>query len=60
MENDAPKHKILYVITQGEWGGAQRYVFDLATNLPPEFEVTVAVGEPKGKRDLQNKLTMNK
>ncbi len=50
------KKKILYIITQGEWGGAQRYVFDLATNLPPEFEVTVAVGEPGGRRELQEKL----
>src|SRR3989338_6511962 len=25
--------KILYIITQSEWGGAQRYVFDLAINL---------------------------
>ena len=48
--------RILYIITQGEWGGAQRYVFDLATNLPPEFEITVAIGEPEGKRDLPKKL----
>ena len=40
------KRKIIYVITKGNWGGAQRYVFDLATNLPKEqFEVVVAVGE---------------
>ncbi|TSC69753.1 MAG: hypothetical protein G01um101470_985 [Parcubacteria group bacterium Gr01-1014_70] len=40
------KHtKILYVITKSVWGGAQQYVFDLATNLPPEqFEVAVALG----------------
>ncbi len=25
--------KILYIITQSDWGGAQRYVFDLAINL---------------------------
>ncbi len=38
--------KILYVITKGTWGGAQRYVFDLATSLPrDEFEVEVAIGE---------------
>lgn len=52
----AIKKKILYVITQGEWGGAQRYVFDLSTNLPNEYETMVAVGEPKGKQDLQAKL----
>lgn len=38
--------KILYIITKGNWGGAQRYVFDLATNLPAdEFDVAVAMGE---------------
>ena len=39
------KTKILYVITKSNWGGAQRYVFDLATSLPPEtFEITVVSG----------------
>lgn len=40
------KRKILYVITKGNFGGAQRYVFDLATSLPREdFDVLVAFGE---------------
>lgn len=39
--------KVLYVITKGNWGGAQRYVFDLATHLPKdELEVAVALGQP--------------
>jgi glycosyltransferase involved in cell wall biosynthesis len=39
--------KILFVITKANWGGAQRYVFDLATSLPKEeFEVAVAYGQP--------------
>ena len=39
------KKKVTYVITKSNWGGAQRYVFDLATNLPKEqFEVAVALG----------------
>lgn len=39
------KKKILYVITRSDGGGAQRYVFDLATNLPKDsFDVSVAVG----------------
>ena len=39
------KKKILYVITKSVWGGAQRYIFDLATNLPKdEFEIVVAAG----------------
>jgi len=28
------KKKILYLITKATWGGAQRYVYDLATHLP--------------------------
>ncbi|KKU05859.1 MAG: putative membrane protein [Parcubacteria group bacterium GW2011_GWA2_45_30] len=39
------KKKILYVITKSVWGGAQRYVFDLATELPRDkFEVVAASG----------------
>ncbi len=39
--------KILLVITKSNWGGAQRYVYDLATALPKtEFEVSVAFGQP--------------
>ncbi len=37
--------KILYVITKSNWGGAQKYVFDMATALSKdEFDVTVALG----------------
>ncbi|MDP3993625.1 MAG: glycosyltransferase family 4 protein [bacterium] len=36
--------KLLFVITQGELGGAQRYVFDLATNLKDTRDVTVVIG----------------
>jgi len=40
------RQKILYVITKGNFGGAQRYVFDLATSLPKDqFDVAVAYGE---------------
>ncbi len=39
------RKKILYVITKSVWGGAQKYVYDLAANLPKEhFEVIVAAG----------------
>ena len=39
------KKKILYLITKGNWGGAQRYVFDLATHLPRvKFDIAVATG----------------
>ncbi len=38
--------KILFVITKSNFGGAQRYVYDLATSLPKkDFEVVVAFGE---------------
>jgi len=45
------KTKALLVVTKSNFGGAQRYVFDLATNLPKDrFEVTVAFGPgPDGK-----------
>ncbi len=39
--------KILYVITKGNWGGAQRYVFDLAVAAKARgYDVAVAFGEP--------------
>ena len=38
--------RILYVITKANWGGAQRYVYDLATEAQnAENEVAVAYGE---------------
>lgn len=48
------KHKLLLVITKSNWGGAQRYVYDLATNLPKDqFSVTVALG---GEGPLKERL----
>lgn len=48
------KKKILFLITKSNFGGAQRYVYDLATNLPSEdFEVVVAFG---GNGPLEAKL----
>lgn len=39
------KKKLLFVITKSNWGGAQRYVYDLATSLPKDaFEIAVAFG----------------
>ena len=49
------KKKILYVITKSNWGGAQRYVFDLVTTLPrDQYEVVVACG---GGGPLVSRLT---
>lgn len=43
---DKSTKKILFIITKSVWGGAQKYVFDLATNLPKDkFEPAVAGGE---------------
>ncbi len=44
MAKNKPQ-KVLYLITKATWGGAQRYVYDLATHLPKDsFEVAVALG----------------
>ena len=47
------KKKILYIITKANWGGAQKYVFDLATKLK-DLEVTVAYRKLFG--ELNKKL----
>lgn len=40
------RKKILYCITKSNWGGAQRYVYDLATSLPKDsFDIAVLHGE---------------
>jgi glycosyltransferase involved in cell wall biosynthesis len=36
------KKKILYIVTQAERGGAQKYILDLATNLQNKYEILVA------------------
>lgn len=49
-----PRKKILFVITKSNWGGAQRYVYDLATSLDRnEFDPEVIVG---GNGLLKEKL----
>jgi glycosyltransferase involved in cell wall biosynthesis len=41
------KKKILYAITKGTWGGAQKYVFDLAFQTKERgYDVSVLFGEP--------------
>ncbi|RLC36545.1 hypothetical protein DRH27_05075, partial [Candidatus Falkowbacteria bacterium] len=50
------KKKILYLITQSELGGAQKYVMDLATNLGPDFETIVAFGEQGKQGELAKAL----
>ena len=43
------KTKVLYIVTKSNFGGAQRYVFDLATHLPKDrFEPIVMCGPAQG------------
>lgn len=50
------RKKVLFVITKSNWGGAQKYVYDLATSLPKEiYDVTVISG---GKGPLADKLAL--
>lgn len=54
MDNKEEKKKILFVITKSFWGGAQVYVYDLATSLIDEgFDVAVVLG---GEGRLKTKL----
>ena len=46
--------KILFVITKANWGGAQKYVFDLANEMK-ESDVVVAYGKPFGELDKRLK-----
>ena len=54
MRKKHNKIKVLYIITKSNWGGAQRYVFDLAGSTAKSgYEVVVALG---GKGLLKKKL----
>lgn len=56
MKDDSvgQKTKVLFVITKSNWGGAQKYVYELATSLDlKHFEPVVALG---GAGVLANKL----
>ena len=51
---DKSTKKILFIITKSVWGGAQKYVFDMATSLPKDqFEPIVAGG---GKGIMAEKI----
>jgi glycosyltransferase involved in cell wall biosynthesis len=50
------KKTILYLITQSELGGAQKYVFDLAYYFREIYNVKVAFGEQGDDGELANKL----
>lgn len=44
--------KIFFLITKGNFGGAQRYVYELATGLvPTKYDIKVILGEGAGLED---------
>jgi glycosyltransferase involved in cell wall biosynthesis len=48
--------KILYLITQSDFGGAQFYVYSLATGLKNDYKIIVAGGEQGYDGELAKKL----
>ena len=53
-ENSHEARKLFICITKSNWGGAQKYVFDIATNTPrDQFDTTVVLG---GDGDLKKRL----
>lgn len=45
VSNNQNKTKVLFVITKSNFGGAQKYVYDLATSMSKDkFDVAVALG----------------
>jgi len=53
------KKTILYLITQSELGGAQKYIFDLCQNLKSEYNVVVGFGEQGEQGELAKLLKDN-
>jgi glycosyltransferase involved in cell wall biosynthesis len=53
--------KILFIVTQSEFGGAQRYIFEVAKGLGEKYEILVAAGEGDGElfRKISNLKTQN-
>lgn len=61
QETSAGRKKVLYIVTKSNFGGAQRYVCDLAISLPKDqYEVVVAAGPGQGSAlagDLFSRLS---
>ena len=54
MQDIKSKKKVCLMVTKGVWGGAQKYVYTLATSLPKnQYDVVVITGEGN---ILKNKL----
>ena len=47
---------LLYLITQSDFGGAQRYVFDLSSNFSKKYDIIVAGGQQGDAGELAQKL----
>lgn len=56
MESQPKPSGVLYVITQGNWGGAQRYVYDLSAKISQKMPITVAVGNAPAETELATQL----
>lgn len=56
MSTEKSKKSILYLITQSELGGAQKYIVDLCMTLKDEYNVSVAFGEQGEKGGLAQVL----
>ena len=56
-EEKSPQKRVLFVITQSEYGGAQRFLYNLVARLgKTKYKIEVAVGAQSGKEFL-SKLT---
>jgi hypothetical protein len=47
------KKKIIYFITKSSWGGAQKYVFDLATNISKKDIEESVIKIPKHQKIIK-------
>lgn len=53
-QNSSPKRRVLFIITQSEMGGAQRFVFELVSRLDRnKYDLLVAVGSDGGGEFLK-------
>lgn len=53
--------KVLFVVTKSNFGGAQRYVYDLATHLTSDFEPVVVFGHGEsGKAGRLSRMLIEK
>ena len=56
MKSQTKKPTLLYVVTQGHWGGAQMYIHSLITRLTDDFDIHIAIGAGEKNNDLANTL----